>query len=234
MRLNIRKILESPAKKKSAPRPTAATRLSGVPVAPRLSASPAILGNERGVALVMALILGLIGMLMIASLLYMAGTGTWTSGSKKRYQTALEVSHGGMNFFAKEIIQRGVGGTPLSTMGTYGGILTSLIADADFTTKLTTTGDINDGVYPDDNPDATLTLPFTAPTPNMTVNTAILRTSRGNSGTSSNVLVGGGVVNNSSGTVTPQHIPYLFQTEIQGQSAANSRERARLSGTYAY
>lgn len=186
--------------------------------------------------MVMALVLGLIGMLMIASLLYMAGTGIWTSGSKKRYQTALEASYGGMNFFAKEIIQRGLGGTTLSAMGTYEGTLDplTLIADADFTAKLTTTGDVNDGVYPADTVDATLTLIFTAPTPNILVNTGILTTSRGNSGTSANVLVGGGVVSNSSGTVTPQHIPYLFQTEIQGQSAANPRERARLSGTYAY
>ena len=235
MRLIKRKIPDTSAKKESAPRPaTAAGRLFGVPIALRLPAMPAILGNERGIALVMALILGLIGMLMIASLLYMVGTGTWTSGSKKRYQIALEASHGSMNFFAKEIIQNGVGGTLLSTMGTYGGTLTRIISDADFTKKLTTTGDVNDGIYPNDNPDVTLTLAFTAPTPNIIVNNAILSTNRGNSGTSSNVLVGGGVVNNSSGTVTPQHIPYLFQTDIQGKSAANSRERARLSGIYAY
>lgn len=189
----------------------------------------AILGNERGVALVMALVLGLIGMLMIASLLYMAGTGIWTSGSKKRYQEALESSHGGMNFFAKEIIQRGLGGTPLSAMGNYNGVLTPLITDANFTAKLTTTG-----VYPAIPADATLTLTFTAPTPNIIVNTTILSTSRGNSGTSENVLVGGGVVSNSSGTVTPQHFPYLFQTEIQSQSVTGTRERANLSAIYAY
>lgn len=222
------------------PRPTTAGRLFGIPAAPRVLAPPAILGNERGVALVMALILGLIGMLMIASLLYMAGTGTWTGGSNKRYQTALEASYGGMNFFAKEIIQNGMGGTALSAMGTYNAILTPG-SDAEFTTKLTTPGNVkvNDGgVYPfypnAVPPDTTLTLLMTVPTPNIIVNSTILSTSIGNSGTSANVLVGGGVVNNSSGTVTPQHIPYLFQTDIQGQSALNSQENARLSGIYAY
>ena len=239
MRLIHRQLPNSPAKMESAPRPATAGRLFKAPAALRLPAMPAILGNERGVALVMALILGLIGMLMMASLLYMAGTGIWTGGSKKRYQTALEAAHGGMNFFAKEIIQNGMGGTALSAMGTYNGILTPGNG-ADFATKLTTSGNVkvNDGVYPfypnAVPPDATLTLTFTAPTPDITVNSAILSTSIGNSGTSSNVLVGGGVVNNASGTVTPQHIPYLFQTDIQGQSTLNSREKARLSGIYAY
>ncbi|MEW6595223.1 MAG: hypothetical protein AB1413_10175 [Thermodesulfobacteriota bacterium] len=194
----------------------------------------AILGNERGIALVMALVLGLIGMLMITAIIYMVGTGTWIGGSKKRYQTALNASHGGMNFFAREIIQRVVGGATLSSLGTFGGILTPVASDANFTTKLTTTGRIGDAGYPVDNPDATLTFIFTAPTPTMTVNTAIVGASRGNSGTSSNVLVGGGVVNTGSGTVTPQHIPYLYQTDIQSQSGVFARERARLSSIYAY
>lgn len=203
---------------------------------------PAILGNEKGVALVMALVLGLVGMLMITAILYLVGTGTWTSGSKKRYQTALEASHGGMTFFAKEIIQNGIAGTSLSAMGAmYNGMLTYVTNDADFKTKLTTTGYPGYPGYPvavGDNvvtkPDATMTLLFTAPTPNINVNAVILSTSQGNSGTSQNVLVGGGVVSNNSGTVTPQHMPYLFQTDIQAQSALSSREKARLSAIYAY
>ncbi|HIJ90817.1 MAG: hypothetical protein OEV89_08945 [Desulfobulbaceae bacterium] len=233
MRLINRK-KTTPLKRVRTPNTVPAMRFSEVPAAPRLPTTSAILGNERGMALVMALILGLVGMLIIASLLFMVGTGIGTSGSKKRYQMALEASHGGMIFFAQEIIQRGLGGDTLSAMGTYDGMLTQIITDANFTTKLTTTGNINDGVYPAAPVDATLTLTFTAPAPNINVNTAILSTNRGNSGTSSNVLVGGGVVISTSGTVTPQHIPYLFQTDIQGQNAVNSRQRARLSGIYAY
>ena len=234
MRLINRKIPDTFAKKQSIPRPTTAARLFELRAALRLPAAPSILGNERGVALVMALILGLVGLLITASLLYMAGTGIWTSGSKIRYQTALEASHGGMSFFAKEIIQNGLGGTTLSAMGNYTGLLAPIISDANFTAKLTTTGTLGVGGYPADNRDATLTLPFTAPTPNIIVNTAILRTSRGNSGTSANVLEGGGVVSNQSGTVTPQHIPYLYQTEIQARSVTGARENAALSAIYAY
>lgn len=234
MLLIIRRIPGTPVKKKSTPGLTTAARIFGVPAALRLPVSPAIISNERGVALVMALILGLIGMLMIASLLYIGGTGIWTSGSKTRYQTALQASHGGMNFFTKEIIQRGLAGEALNTMGDYGGIFTTHISSADFTRKLTITGDVNDGVYPADNPDATLALIFTAPTPTINVTTTILSTTIGNSGTSVDYLWGGGVHGLGSGTVTPLHIPFLFQTDVRGQRAVNPRERARLSGVYAY
>lgn len=192
-----------------------------------------ILNNEKGIALVSALMLGLIGMLMVATLLLMVNAGTWMSGSKKRYQTALSAAHGGMNFFTKEIIQRGLGGTKLSFMGTYGGLLKPVISDANLTKKLTTTGRINDGTFPNDLLDATVTLTF--PTgPNIAVNSHIISTSRGNSGTSPNMLQGGGVVNPTPGTITPQHIPYLYQTETQGQNATNAIENATLSAIYAY
>lgn len=192
-----------------------------------------IINNEKGMALVSALMLGVMGMLMVASLLIMVDTGTWLSGSKKRYQMALDASHGGMNFFTKEIIQRGLGGTGLNTMGNYGGLLTAVISNANFNTKLTTTGDINDGTFPNDPIDTAVTLTFPS-APSMSVTTAIISTSRGNSGTSSNVLQGGGVVNNNSGTITPQHIPYLYQTETLGQNTTNPIENARLSAIYAY
>lgn len=192
------------------------------------------IGNERGMALVMALILGVIGMLMLASVLYVVRTGAWTSGSQKRYQEALASSHGGMNFFAKEIIQRGVEGTALSAMGTYGTMLDQVISNDDFNKKLTTSGFVGDGTYPNNTIDMTLTLVSEPPNPNMLVDTTILRTSQGNSGTSSNVLVGGGVINTSAGTITPQHFPYMFQVDIQARSAMNTRENARLSAIFAY
>jgi len=191
------------------------------------------LSNEKGIALVTALILGLIGLLMIASLLNLVGTGIWTSGSKKRYQTALEAARGAQDFFAKEIIHRGIGGTGLNTMGNYGGVFTPLATNADFTTKLTTMGSLGVGAYPATNPDGQVSFQLAGAGGTITANTTILNTSRGNSGTSSNILGGGGVVSNQSGTVTPQHIPYLYQIEIQGQGAG-TQENARLSSTYVY
>lgn len=199
-----------------------------------LSTSSSPLGNEKGVALVTALVLGLIGMLMIATLLNVVGTGIWTSGAKRRYQTALEASRGGLDFFAKEIIQRGISGTSLSAMGNYtGGIFTGLATNADFTTKLTTTGSVGDGTYPATNPDTQLSFLLAGPSPNLTVNSTILSTSRGNSGGSQNTLVGGGVVSGQTGIITPLHIPYMYQIDSRGQGAT-SQENAILSSCYAY
>jgi len=194
--------------------------------------SKILCNNERGLALVSALILGLIGMLMVASLLLMVDSGTFMSGSKKRYQMALSAAHGGMNFFAKEIIQRGLGGTNLSAMGSYGDLnFTPSISNANMDKKLRKTGRLNDGTYPNDILDATVTFVL-PPGPNIGVNTTIISTSRGNSGTSTNLLQGGGVVNNNSGTITPQHFPYIYQIETQGRGA--SSENARLTSLYAY
>lgn len=230
MRPINRRIPDPTAKQENVPKTITAAQIFGVPVKFRFPAVPAILGNERGVALVMALVLGLVGMLIISALIYMVGTGTWVSGSKKRYQVALEASHGGLNFFAKEIIQQGVGGTSLSAMGTYGGTFAPVNTDANFNTKLTTIG-----MYPAAPVDATLTLVFTPPTPDMAVSGTILATNPGNSSLSPHNLVGGGVVAPSSGGGSGQAIPYLFQVDIQGQqSGLITRERARLSAIYAY
>ncbi|MFT5697348.1 MAG: hypothetical protein ACI8ZB_000196 [Desulforhopalus sp.] len=211
----------------------------------RFSRMIRLVNNESGLALVSALMLGVIGMLLIASLMLMTDSGTLLSGAKKRYQMALDSAYGGMDFFTKEVIQRRLGGTTLATMGNYGGLLTPSIIDADFNTKLTRTGYIDDPapllplpLYPTrpvpDAPDFTITFANFPSNPNIAVNTTILRTARGNSGTSSNVLQGGGVVNNNNGAVTPLHIPYLYQTQTVGQAAANPRENATLQSVYAY
>jgi hypothetical protein len=206
-----------------------------------------IINNQQGIALVSALVFGVIGMLMVASLLLMVDSGTWLSGSKKRYHMALSATHGGMDFFTKEVIQSGLGGTTLGAMNPFGGLLITnpAITDANFTTKLTTRGDSTDGFWPYDPnlvntgnafviPDATVSFVFPGGAGNINVATTILSTNRGNSGLAANVLQGGGVVNNGGNAIAPQHIPYLYQTVSQGQSAVNARENARLSAIYAY
>ncbi|MEZ0329750.1 MAG: pilus assembly PilX N-terminal domain-containing protein [Dissulfuribacterales bacterium] len=201
-----------------------------------------ILWNERGVALVTTLILALIGMLMVSSLIYMVQSGIWSSGSRKNYQLALEAAHGGLNILTKDAVQAGIQGSALSAVGNYGGLLTGATTDACFQQKLTQTTsstnwsscNLTDLTTPTFNPDVVFTFTFPAPQPNMVVNAKIVNTGRGNSSTSQNVLETGGVESNNSGTVMPQHIPYLYETEVLAQSATNPRERAWLSAIYAY
>ncbi len=54
--------------------------------------------NERGVALVTALVLGLVALTFIGALLYLLTTESGMSGTSKRYSTALEAAKGAANF----------------------------------------------------------------------------------------------------------------------------------------
>ncbi|PKL51557.1 MAG: hypothetical protein CVV37_05870 [Nitrospira bacterium HGW-Nitrospira-1] len=51
--------------------------------------------NDKGIALVMVLVLAVISLSIMAALIYMLTAGTQTSGIQKRYKTALEAGIGG-------------------------------------------------------------------------------------------------------------------------------------------
>jgi hypothetical protein len=188
-----------------------------------------IVDNEKGIALITALVLSFLGMLMIASLLTMVNTGTWLSGSKKRYHLALDAAHGGLEFITKEIIPTELGGANLTSNDTYDRVF-KLVNTSGWHTKLTTTGIFD---YPN-APDATVT--FTPEMgPAITVSTTIRSTSRGNSAiTNSPLLIGGGVIDNNNGGGGGIHIPYLYQNVTQGQNTTNPIENARLTSIYVY
>lgn len=61
------------------------------------------LKNEKGIALFMVLVLSFISLAITASMVYLVTVGTTTSGSEKRYKTALEASVGGVDI-AREVI----------------------------------------------------------------------------------------------------------------------------------
>jgi hypothetical protein len=62
--------------------------------------------DERGAALVMALILSLIVLAAVSAMLYLVTQGTEISGFQKRYQTAQEAAKGGMELATREVISR--------------------------------------------------------------------------------------------------------------------------------
>lgn len=66
-----------------------------------------ILKNERGIALVMVLVLSLIALAITAGLIYMVTQGTRFSGMQKRYKTALEANIGGVEAIEHIIVLRG-------------------------------------------------------------------------------------------------------------------------------
>lgn len=196
------------------------------------------LKSERGMALVIALILSLISLSIVAALIYFITQGTVISGFQKRYYTAQEAGKGGIEFFTEEIIPKTIGGVGLSTLGTYGGLITGQTTDACFSTKLTNLtanwGGCNSSLNPKDTPDITLTLTGMAPQPDFNVYVKIVDTIPGNSDISGLELEGLGVVESGSGAISPQPIPYLYRVEVQSERAINSDEQANFTIVYAY
>ena len=195
--------------------------------------------DERGIALVTALLLTLIGLAIILAAVYFVMQGTKVSGFQKRYATALEASNGGVEIITKEIIGKTIGGAGLSTLGTYGNMLLPNVSDGCFNTKLTTAtnswGACNvGGLTAASNADIILTLNGAGGSANFTVYTKVVDTVVGNSDTSGISLQGSGVVQSSSGIITPQHFPYIYRVEVTGQRQTNPDEKAELSAVYAY
>lgn len=195
--------------------------------------------NERGIALLTSLLLTLITLAMILVALYMVTSGTKISGLFKSYRTGVEASYGAADLITKDFIPQKITGITLVTLGTYGGRVAYGVTDACFTTKLTsltaTWGLCSSTLDPTDTPDITFTLTAAAGAP-YTVDAKIVDTTAGNTDTSGLNLIGAGVVEGGggSGIITPQHIPFMYRIEVQGQRQSNPDERASLSLLYGY
>lgn len=67
-----------------------------------------ILRNNKGIALVMVLILSLISLVIMSGLIYMVTSGTQVSGIEKRYRTALEAGKSSVDIAYQVFSTRGV------------------------------------------------------------------------------------------------------------------------------
>lgn len=63
-----------------------------------------LIRNEEGIALVTSLMFTVLSLVISMALLYMVIAGAKTSGSLKRYKTALDATYGGTELFTKEMI----------------------------------------------------------------------------------------------------------------------------------
>jgi hypothetical protein len=208
--------------------------------------------NERGIALVMALILTVIMLVAVSALIYLVTQGTAMSGYQKRYQTALEAAKGGVDLVTTEVIGKTIGGTALSSLGTYSGLMSvSSSNDACFSAKLlrTTTSTTygwpsgcSSTLDPKDSPDITFTFSGLAPQPNFNVYAKIVDTVGCTSATNCpnsdvsglNLQGSGGVVEAGSGMISPKQVPYMYRIEIRAERATNPDESSNLSVLYAY
>jgi hypothetical protein len=76
------------------------------------------LKSENGIALITALMFTVLSLVISMALLYMVTAGAKTSGSLKRYKTAMDATYGGTELITKEMIGKALAFTNFSASGT--------------------------------------------------------------------------------------------------------------------
>lgn len=199
--------------------------------------------DEKGIALVMILILSAIVLAIMAGLIYIITSTTQISGMQKRYRTALEAGMGGADLTFQIFQLRGDPEQQVRDPINY----YRAISDACFTEKLNETtsstnwaacGDYAKTTSMVINPSDPATYDFTfqlgsSPYPTYNAYAKIVDTVEGNSGGDEGLLKHG-VVNSGSGEITVVSVPYLYTIEVDAENAANPSERAKLSILYQY
>jgi hypothetical protein len=214
-----------------------------------------IVRNQKGIALVMVLVLAIIGLAIVSSLLFMVTQGTKLSAAQKFYRTAEEASLGAVEISADYLSGRGRLALAIMEGTAYGsgcfcgsrtnpddnidrnaGNIRTCRCDklcsptVDWTICSTDDMDLNPTV----NPDFTLKLMGTPD--DYTVAVKIVDTVLGNTemdGLGVD-LIGTGVVEADANTSRSQHNPYLYRFDIQADSSGKTTERSRVSVLYAY
>ena len=192
-----------------------------------------VLSSEKGIALVMILILSAIALVVMAGLIYMITSGTQISGVQKRYKTALEAGKGGADVTFQLLAARGDPNIPdINFHQTASSIcMTDKLNKS--TKDWTPTCDKLLTIIP--GTDSTYDMYFElgeSPYPTYRVYSKIVDTVEGNS-SGDEGLTGKGVVT-SGGEITVASRPYLYTIEIDAENVANPAERAKLSILYQY
>lgn len=223
-------------------------------VSRKKGAKSGVLDSERGVALLVVIVLTAVALALMTTLIYLITTGTRISGLQKRYKTALEAGKGGADLFYQVIALRGESSGQTSFLnainaynlnssvtnsnacsGTSGGS-TYYGIQAKMMTSSTTW---SSGCYPDSltinpsDPNSYDMKSDLGTNPKYTVYAKIVAASDGNSGGDLG-LRNKGVVSANTGEVTVMSIPYLYAVEVVSENAANPDERAKLSILYQY
>jgi len=195
-----------------------------------------IVKNEQGIALVTALMLTLISLGVILSAFYILTQGIRQQGASKRYRTALGAAYGGQQVFVKDIIPALM--RNYSSINTDFTSLSPVVGSKDcLRAKLNTSTSswpaaCSQTISPKDQPDLTFVMPSTGTVP-FTAYSKIVDTIAGNSDVGGLQLEGAGVAESVS-LIKPQHYPYIYRVEVQGERSTNATEQANVSVLYAY
>jgi hypothetical protein len=214
--------------------------------------------NEKGIALVTALMLTLISLTFMMAVLYMLTQGTRTSASTKHYSSALEATYGGVDFFTKEALPQMMTVGPTFSPTNFANLYTSLgmtipstttqacmrekLTKSTWSSACTAANKSSDITQLKTTADMTITFPGTAGSSAYKVYAKIIDTAIGNTDTSQwasgGLLTGVGVVRSGTAeggsNTAATKIPYYFDIEVQGEAATNPLETTRVTLFYAY
>lgn len=188
------------------------------------------LKNEKGIALVMVLILSGIALAIIAGLIYMITAGTQISGIQKMYRTSLEAGMGGKDAMYELIRTRGDMNIPICFEEWTPTCETDKLtkSTADWNAACDKTFNIIPGTTTTYDMRCSLGIGI-----QYTAYAKIVDTVKGNSGADEGLIKTGVVISNP-GEVQVMSIPYMYTVEIEAERTNNPAERAKLSVLYQY
>lgn len=202
-----------------------------------------LLKNNDGIALVTALMLTLISLTIVMAIMFIITQSINQSSQLKKYRTALDASYAGSEIVLKDVLpvvlQNYSSPSLGSTVeGAFNNVGLTVLNQACLQGKLTKNtsawpancGDISS--EPKKSPDMSFTLQAASGNP-FIVYSKIVSTVVGNSDTGGLQLEGSGVAESSS-LLTPQHFPYIYTMEIQGERQNNPTTKANIEILYAY
>ncbi len=221
-----------------------------------------LIRNEKGIALVMVMIIALIGLAMVSTLLFMVTQGTRISGFQRVYRTTDEAGLGGAQIAAEVIrsnifnavsdaaLQPIITGTTFLTVNltpgdaclkqklkmSRGGWSTTATDPAFAWSECASTTDRVLKFDADVSPDFTFDLAG-ATGQTFRVYSKILDTVKGNTeegGLGGSKLGGTGVVSSQEGQIAPPPTPTLYRIEVQAQDKDHPEQRSRYSVLYAH
>lgn len=200
------------------------------------------LTNDKGIALVTALLLTVLSLSIIIALLYVISAQTTMSGAHKRYKNSLEASHGAVRILTREVIPMMFSASDPRTSLTneFASIQFDMVSNDCFKQKMvlpssewSSCGESSRTLDPKQGPDATFKLRG-AGGPGFKVFAKIVETTPGNTNVSGLDLDNGIGVTGITPGISPKHLPYLYRIETEGESALNPREKANLTVVYSY
>jgi hypothetical protein len=206
-----------------------------------------IIKSQRGIALVLVMVIALIALAIVSALIYMGTMATRLSGAEKIYRNSDEAALGGARIAADMIITNygnsalGLPSVAATLGGSFGNqpCLIRKLNNATANWGGVCNADMKSMDLSSDNSDTyDMTFPLPGAPNNYTVYAKVIDTIEGN--TSGVVVEGegglstGGVGGGGASIVTPPRHSWMYRVEVHAEDSVNKRQRARYSIFYAH